>query len=441
MQALINDLRGRLQGGLVSLRARGFLYNVVVLSGGTVIGQALVVLTSPIITRLYQPSDLGNLSVYISMASILGVIASWRYETAIPLPQDDETAANLLSLCLTIILAFTGFIGLIIFFFSERILDLVNAPVLRPYLWLLPFSFLAMGLYQVLNYWAIRMDAYISIARTKYSQSIGRVITQVTLGLLSRGPAGLLVGDLVGRSSGIYTLASLTWRRNRNIFRTISLKRMSQVAMRYRRFPLIAMGGNLLNSLNLYLPLLITTAFYGTQISGILMLSQTVLGIPSLFLANAISQAYFGESARILKNNPANQMNLFWKTFWRLSIIGTPAFLVISFLSPWLFRIFGKGWNDSAIFVQYLTPMFIIQFIGSPLSAILDVLERQDLYVVGEVSRIITLGIAAYLGKTLYGNEPTSWILLYSIVASIAYIISISLSWYAIRVTHKEQTV
>jgi O-antigen/teichoic acid export membrane protein len=213
---------------------------------------------------------------------------------------------------------------------------------------------------------------------------------------------------------------------------------MFQAAIRYRRFPLIAVAGNLLNSLNLNLPLLITTAFYGTQISGILMLSQTVLGIPSLFLANAISQAYFGESAKILKNNPNYQMSLFWRIFWRLLIVGAPVFLAISFLSPWLFRIFGKGWNDSAVFVQYLTPMFIIQFIGSPLSAILDVLERQDLYVVGEVSRIITLGIAAYLGKTLYGSEPTFWILSYSILASVAYIISISLSWYAIRATHRE---
>jgi O-antigen/teichoic acid export membrane protein len=70
----------------------GFFRNVAILAGGTAIAQALNVLTAPIITRLYTPNDLGNLSVYISIYSILVVVASWRYETAIPLPKDDETA-------------------------------------------------------------------------------------------------------------------------------------------------------------------------------------------------------------------------------------------------------------------------------------------------------------------------------------------------------------
>src|SRR5690349_9462435 len=78
------------------LSKRQFASSVILLASGTAFGQGLVVLASPLLTRLYRPADFGVLAVYIAIISIFDVIAALCYELAIPLPQDDVMAANLL---------------------------------------------------------------------------------------------------------------------------------------------------------------------------------------------------------------------------------------------------------------------------------------------------------------------------------------------------------
>ena len=76
-----------------------FAKGVAVLAGGAALGQAITVLVSPILTRLYSPEDFGVFGVYASILGIVTVIASLRYEYALPFPEDGETAANILALC------------------------------------------------------------------------------------------------------------------------------------------------------------------------------------------------------------------------------------------------------------------------------------------------------------------------------------------------------
>ncbi|HOX23097.1 MAG TPA: hypothetical protein PLL10_06490, partial [Elusimicrobiales bacterium] len=87
------------------LPKESFARGVAVLAGGTAIGQGLVLALSPVVSRLYTPDDFGTLAVYASFLGIATVIVSLRYEIAIPLPEDDKVAANLLGLSLLLALA------------------------------------------------------------------------------------------------------------------------------------------------------------------------------------------------------------------------------------------------------------------------------------------------------------------------------------------------
>jgi O-antigen/teichoic acid export membrane protein len=415
------------------LERSGFIKNVATLTGGTVVAQMINLLSSPIIARIYTPEDLGNLSVYISIASIVGGIACLRYERAIPIPKDDNTAISLLALSLVITLWMAGVLWVILFLFNDQIILWINAPGLKPCLWLLPFSFMGMGIYQALSFWAIRMNAYDRIAQTKFSQSLGMVVIQIGLGLVNLKPAGLLIGDVVGRSCGISTLAISTWKVGKDAIRVVSAQRIMKAANQFRRFPLISTAAGLVNSVNLWFPPLITSSIYGAKVAGQLMLAQIVLGMPTVLLANSISQAYFGESAKVLKNTQKEQMPLFRKILFRLVVIGTPVYLLIAIITPWTFYyIFGDKWMDAALYVQIMTPMFVFQFIGSPLSAIQDILQRQDLQMVAEITRMALLFGAAFASSS--GNlEPFYWILFMSVSTAVAYIISIYVSYITIR--------
>ncbi|MEO1020499.1 MAG: lipopolysaccharide biosynthesis protein, partial [Pseudomonadota bacterium] len=72
-----------------------FLRKLSILASGTVLGQALVILSSPLLTRLFTPAEFGVFAVFAGLAGIAGGLAGLRYEFAIPVMEADADAAAL----------------------------------------------------------------------------------------------------------------------------------------------------------------------------------------------------------------------------------------------------------------------------------------------------------------------------------------------------------
>jgi len=164
-----------------------FLRSVTVLAGGTALGQGIVLVASPVLTRLYTSRDFGILAVFSSIIGILSIISTLRYEEAIPLPQGDADALNLCALSLGILLTIGVTTCAIIWILGDPIVSLLNVSELKPYLWVVPFALVGMGLYQILNYWAVRKAAFGVISRTKVSQGFALVVVQILIGFIRKG--------------------------------------------------------------------------------------------------------------------------------------------------------------------------------------------------------------------------------------------------------------
>ena len=61
---------------------------------GSIAGQGLVILSYPLLTRLYDPAELGLLTVFTSVVGMISVISTACLEAAIPIPPDDGEAAD-----------------------------------------------------------------------------------------------------------------------------------------------------------------------------------------------------------------------------------------------------------------------------------------------------------------------------------------------------------
>jgi O-antigen/teichoic acid export membrane protein len=72
-----------------------FVRRIAMLSGGTLLGQLVLAGSSPVLTRLYGPAAFGGLAVFMSLWSILVVMAACRYEFAVPVVPDERDAAGL----------------------------------------------------------------------------------------------------------------------------------------------------------------------------------------------------------------------------------------------------------------------------------------------------------------------------------------------------------
>lgn len=413
-----------------------FARSVAVLAGGTALGQAIVVVASPVLTRLYSPDDFGVLAVYSSILGIISVIASLRYELAIPLPEKDEDAANLLALCLGIV-GFMGlFMGIGTLLLGDKIAAWTNAPGLRPYLWLLPIGVVLVGAYNVFTYWAVRKQVFAQIARTKIHQGLSTGFTQIGLGLLRFGPLGLIVGHILGQSAGVITLSALLWRKNWHVIGKIHIPQIKVVANRYQRFPKLSAFPAFINALGLQLPIIALSILYGTQVTGWFSLVNKVLGAPLSLVMLATAQVTVGQAAE-RKRSLESMEDLFWRVIKQQSVLGLPLLLVAP-LCPFVFPIiFGSEWKEAGIYSAVWLPSLIANFIASPTGGFLDVMERQEVFFLRETLRIVFLGAAVSWCYLLKMNKLHTISVLSVTMILFAFVYA-ALSLWVIRQKRKE---
>ncbi|HHD79092.1 MAG TPA: translocase, partial [Epsilonproteobacteria bacterium] len=138
---------------------------------GTSIAQAIPLAISPILTRIYTPEDFGIFALYMSVASMIAVTATGRYELAIMLPKKDDDAMNIVALSI-VISFFVSFITLLIVFsFNAQITHLLGNPEISFWLYFIPITVLLTGIYQSFNYWINRKKEYGRLATNKVIQS------------------------------------------------------------------------------------------------------------------------------------------------------------------------------------------------------------------------------------------------------------------------------
>lgn len=396
------------------------------LAGGTALAQGVSVLASPLLTRLYSPEDFGVLAVFAALLGMLAVVASLRYDLAIPLPGSDDDALSLLllSLCIVTIVSCIG--ALVIWLFPESIANLLNARQLRPYLWLLPVGIVTTGTYQALSSWAVRQRAFGALARTKLNQGIGGTGTQIVGGALSSSPAGLIVGQLLGQSAGILTLARQVWPRAR--VSSTWLQSALRGAVRYRHFLFFGTPAALMNSAGLQLPGLLLASLYGVESAGWYLLSRRVIGAPIDLIGRSVSQVYFGEAAVAARSSISAMRSLFLKFAFRLLALGVIPVMALLIFSPTVFRlVFGPSWDPAAVFTQLLCLMLLAQFIVAPLSQTFVILERQHFSLSLNALKVTIAFSSFYIPHTM-GLPVTSAVLTYSVGMFLYYVLVFAVS-------------
>jgi len=397
---------------------------VAAISSGTAVSQLLLVLSTPLLTRLYLPSDFGVFAVFNSLLSIAVVASSLRYEIAIPLPRRHKHAAYIVILSLLINTLICLIIGIIVVFWPDEIARYIKTPLLKNYLWLLPVGVLCLGVYKVFNYWAIRNKAYNEIAKTKLIQSASSVIVQVGAGLLSFGAAGLISGRMIGQSAGAFRLA-----RGTHLFDLIRttrkiLPKLLVTALNYKNFLKYDVAASIINTFNAQLPQIMLAVIFGPLVAGYYMLADRVLAMPASLLGQAVGQVYYGNWKDALLRGDIS------KSTDRIIIILVALILipglVIFFTGVYLFPvIFGSVWGEAGLYAKWMIFGAAAQFVYSPVSMALMASNGQKINLaINLVHLICKIGgcVAGYILK-----DALLTIQIFSLATMIVYILGISI--------------
>ena len=404
---------------------------VLVLGSGTAVAQLIGIVTAPIITRLYTPSDLGVLAVYSSILAIFGVGAILRYEFAYALPKENDDAINLFGLSLILLCITTAGFTLILLFGRDLLINTFDLGSIEQYIWFLLIGFFGRGLYTMLNYWAIRQRDYGRITYTKINQGAGGSVCKILLGILSFGPVGLIIGHIVSQIAGITTLARAMWKKERNSLKAISWSRMKSVAGEYKSFPVFAFPASIVNTMSLQLPPLILLALYDSEVVGYYALANMLVVLPGSLISGSMGQAYLGEASKMVRERSQELRSLYVRTLKHLFIIAVPLIGIPALFAPFIVPfIFGEAWAEAGWYCWPLALLVIVAFVVSPTSW-LEIYDRNKWVLIWDISRVGSILCGFYIGVLL---ELSSLIviLMYSLIMLFMYLIYILMNLKAI---------
>ncbi|MFN8353473.1 MAG: oligosaccharide flippase family protein [Spirosomataceae bacterium] len=409
-----------------------FTRNLSLLIGTSVVGYGITLLLSPVLTRLYDPTAFGVLQVFLSWCLLGAGLICARYETAILIPKDEKTAFSLavISFSIAIVLCvFCVFIVLGLKLFGQ---DISQVILLNPYLWFFPPALLFIGTYQIFSQLAVRNQAFKEIGKTKITQSVGQALVQLSLGITQTGAWGLIIGDVVGRFWGIIYLSKKMIRSYQQEFHKINFSYLRQVAWRYRTFPLVSSWSTLINTGAYIIPNLLFTDYYGLYFMGLYALSERVFSSPKALIGQSVSQVYNGTASKHL-NDPTGLLLLYRKLAIQLFLLGAIPFLPIIVFGESIFGwVFGHEWKMAGYYAQILACMQWFEFVASPLSQTLNLLEKQHWQLRWDILRLLLCILSIYIAHSFFDN-PFWGITAYAISLSLMYGVHIFLCNLAIK--------
>lgn len=394
-----------------------FLKGASIIAGGTAIGQALTVVSSPLLTRMYTPEDFGVLAVFTSLLLMFLVVASLRYEVAIPLPEDDSTAANLLALAMLILFSLSILLGVTCYLGSNLFTSLTNSPHIGRYLWLLPIGLLAGSSYNALSYWTSRKKDFSTLSYTKVLQASGQVAFQVAAGFMHAGPLGLIIGLVVGRFLGVGTL----WRRACLPKKAINKAALVEALTTYRHFPLYNSLSALINVSGWQVPSLIIAGSFTIIDAGFFSLTTRIMLLPSSLVGQAVAQVFYPTAAKLTDDKEAAKF--IKKVATGLLLAAAPIFGSIALAGPELFGlVFGSKWCVSGTYAQILAPWLLFSFVSSPLSSFVLVKGRQRQALLFTVYETL-LRLGTLIGGSYYSlSHGVTFYSVSGVIISLVYI-------------------
>lgn len=361
----------------ITLLKQNKLYRSVgVLVGGTAFSQLLMVLALPLLTRLYTPSDFSILAVYTALLTIISTAACLRFDIAVPLPENNETAVRLLLMALFFSITTSLIISIPILYNPAVIAKILNQPTFGPFLYLVPIGVFLASSYSALQFLATRNKEFKLITKTRIGQVLLGVGTQLILGWLGMLSIGLILGQIIISGAGIFSLGryakkTIDWQRLKP-----TLSSFKDTFKEYEKFPRISTFETLANNAAIQVPLILIAAMAAGAEAGFLMLAMRAMQMPMTLIGNATAQVYLSRASEEYREGQLS--NFTHQTLLGLIKIGVAPLLFFCMIAPYIFSVvFGKDWIRSGELVSWMAPWFIFQLISSPISMVMYVKGRQ----------------------------------------------------------------
>ena len=353
-----------------------FSKNVLKLSFSTVVASAVGLLTLPIITNIFSISDLGKYQLLVSIITMIGVVASLRYDMAIILPKEDAVASIMFKLSFLVLVGVTLVTAAVFYFFRYPLLTLLNAVELVNVALLIPAGVFFYGLLEIIKYGLVRKKKFSEFALVRVYQVSTTQFSAIGFGwfypdffpLVGCYIFGLLIASFFYIKKSMIMIQEKTAHSIKNL------------AIQYKKFPLVNSSIVFLNTLSLEIPVFFLAKYFSMEMVGLYMLANRISVIPMSLFGTSVTKVYFQKATDTFNHKPEQLLNVYKKTVQRLAGIGLVPFLSIFLFAPFFMKlIFGNEWQFSGVIIQILAIGMFMQFATSPISTTFTIMNKQEI--------------------------------------------------------------
>ncbi len=382
---------------IIGLLQKEFVKNVLTLMTGTVLGQGIALLLSPLITRLFSLEDFSAFEQYSFLLSVLSVIICGKYEYSIMQPKDQEDARHLLALSIRIAFFASIGVGIVLLFTSGMIADAYHSPSLRYLLWTLPVALFLAGTFNAINYWFSRKKNYRVAATSKLLYSAAGEPFKLAAGWIKPTPAGLILSTVIGHLTATWQSWFQLRRDEPRTIRHIDRKRMMDLARTYIRYPRFAIWGSILNTMAQWAHVAVFGFYYHEAALipiAYIALSRRIFFNPLGIIANSYGQVFY---QRIQQIDDGYALKKFYITnLLRFCAFGACMVAVVYLLpNNSLGFVFGEKWTDALEYLKILCFWYALNFAITSLSFIFNRLQLQHYTLVADAVHFVAV-IAAF---------------------------------------------
>lgn len=401
-------------GRISQLRRKKFARQSAIVIAGTGLSQLLPILCAPILSRLYSPADFGLYGIITSIATIIAAIAPWGFDRAIAISLSPKTAANLLTLSLSLAILTTALVGIL----GYAICLAWGTPALTPeitrHFWLIPAIGLAIAITRAMVFWHTRTENHKTISFARVLQSCMQVSTQIATGLAFKLNAGLLYGYLAGQLAFFACLAgSITSSKWKSVAARVSFANVRAATLGHLEFPRYRAPQQLIVALGKSGYLLAFATAFSPIHAGLFTLAQRVLYLPIFMIAQSIQQVFIPKAMRSHATTPEKLEQQVIHLTIAVAITCIACILPVLAAGPRLFAVvFGETWVEAGNYARLLAIAVFFQATAHPAEALTPLLGIQRLHLYNQMALVVAMGLSIAIGYAL--NSPLLAVVVYA---------------------------
>lgn len=410
---------------LDGIKSNTFWKSVTVLVSGTILAQLLIILATPIVSRLYDPKAFGEYAIIVSTSTIIINIVSLGLTSSVMIPKNDDESKDVFMVAtITTIVLSTCVLALMIivspfaFFFDIGMNYIIGT--------ILVFSIVVINSIKgLLTIYVNRKSLNRILFYNSLIGAFSTLLITIPLGLMNLGSLGLIMGSMIG---GIVSITQMVYHVNP--FKSIQvLPTIKRVMVKYKDFIFYQYPSNLIGELAIQLPTQVLSSTYGNTNLGSFSMNEKVLGIPLRIIGAPINTVYFRTASDYHKNGK----NLADFTFSLVIKIMLISFFPIMLTVLWGGEIFtwvlGTKWREAGEMAGILVVQYVFLFCTTCTSYCKVAIGKQRANLVVSILRLLIVGLSVYSGIYLYGDLLHA-VIFFTIGSSIYHIIDMAINFY-----------